>query len=643
MWILSKPLMNGRGSLLRRYSVERAVERAAELKHFNKSLLADTASCLRLGWLNRRYNKRGNFTTFEQFLATQGDRFEEYVVKRMFPNDTINGNDTDNNRDADTVADTVRTIDSRDGSEGHRKTLELLSDASVSTVLQPTFHHPPYTARGDVLHRSEQDGPWTLYEMKSSTSSSVSRKVPDLAFTYNLAKKSVPNLGDAMLVTVRSGKEEGEGGKKLFQVHNLTSLVREEIERLEDPPPSLTSLEYLESVTSSPDPPPPVPQPKCGNCDYFTSSCFPEVKGKNSIWEYKRLGTKKFSKMAESSFLATDADVRMLSDTHLKHLKSITSGSPVVDLGLGKALGSITKDCFYLDFEAVNPLFPLDGSEGGKPYEQQVTQYSLHYVKRADVGHGVGSGGGSSTGSGTDYAVIRIKEEDSEHSEFLIRDVSEYEDLVDSLIEKLGEGTESIIVYSSYERTSLNRFAKAFPRKREAISRIIRRLVDLEKIVKLVHLRGFVGRTSIKTVLPALDPTYNDAYEKLKQTSGIGDGGDASAAMCDLIEGRVAGKQEAEDLRRALLEYCRLDSWAMVVVHLEIERIWNAHCSKMDREVGREGRAGAGASKGEVNGFGPGVGDGLELLTVEALKALLREKGLKLGGRKLELIKRLRE
>ncbi|GMH82356.1 hypothetical protein TL16_g09230 [Triparma laevis f. inornata] len=577
-----------------------------------------------MGWLNRRAEKT-KLSTFERFLATQGDRFEEYAVNRLF----VESNDNEDNGDSTTR---TITIESRDASEGHRQTLELLQDPHVMTVLQPAFYHPPFTARGDVLHREGADSPWSLYEIKSSMSSSVNKKVPDLAFTYNLAKKSLPSLGNAMIVTVRGGKgRSGKGGRNgeelaprnLYEVHNLTVAVREEIERLEDPPPSLTSLEYLESVTAYPQPPPPVPLAKCSNCAYFTASCFPEVEGKNSIWEYKRLGGKNFSKMAEKSLLATEADVQMLSATHLKHLKSIKSGAPVLDGGLGKALRAITKDCFYLDFEAVNPLFPLDGSEGnGKPYEQQVTQFSLHYVKRGDY-----SGEGA------------IGEEDSEHFEFLIRDVSEYESLVDSLIEKLGEGSGSIIVYSSYEKTSLNKFIKAFPEKREAISKIIRRLVDLEKVVKLVHIPEFVGRTSIKTVLPALDPTYDDAYKRLMATSGIGDGGGASAAMCDVLEGRIEG-QEGEEVRSALLKYCRLDSWAMVIVHLEIE--------KMFKEFGGVGGGGLGedggfGGKGKVGEEGGGGGDGYEMLTVEALKGHLRKQNKKVGGRKLELIERLRE
>jgi hypothetical protein len=90
--------------------------------------------------------------------------------------------------------------------------------------------------------------------------------------------------------------------------------------------------------------------------------------------------------------------------------------------------------------------------------------------------------------------------------------------------------------------------------------------------------------------------------------------------MTDLLEGRVQG-EEAEIVREALLEYCKLDTWAMFVVHREIARI--------AKEVG--GVEGGGEED-----------DGLTSLTVEALKGLLRAKGENVGGRKRALIERLR-
>ena len=84
------------------------------------------------------------------------------------------------------------------------------------------------------------------------------------------------------------------------------------------------------------------------------------------------------------------------------------------------------------------------------------------------------------------------------------------------------------------------------------------KLFDLEPVVRkgLVH-PAFGGRSSIKVVLPVLAPDLS--YEDLD----IGDGSSAVAAFAELASGAVVGER-IEIARRALLEYCRMDTFAMV-------------------------------------------------------------------------------
>ena len=64
------------------------------------------------------------------------------------------------------------------------------------------------------------------------------------------------------------------------------------------------------------------------------------------------------------------------------------------------------------------------------------------------------------------------------------------------------------------------------------------------------------GSYSIKNVLPALVPklSYNDME--------ISDGGMASNAWLSMWE--IENLEETEKIRKALLEYCKLDTLAMV-------------------------------------------------------------------------------
>lgn len=68
------------------------------------------------------------------------------------------------------------------------------------------------------------------------------------------------------------------------------------------------------------------------------------------------------------------------------------------------------------------------------------------------------------------------------------------------------------------------------------------------------------GRYSIKYVLPALVPQMKNAYSDLKL---IHNGSDAMNAFPLLSE---LNEEDKKEMREALLEYCRLDTLAMVRV-----------------------------------------------------------------------------
>lgn len=92
-------------------------------------------------------------------------------------------------------------------------------------------------------------------------------------------------------------------------------------------------------------------------------------------------------------------------------------------------------------------------------------------------------------------------------------------------------------------------------------------MFDLEPVVRkgLIH-PDFGGRSSIKVVLPVLAPDLS--YADLD----VGDGGSAVAAFAKLASGQVT-QDEIRAVRGALLEYCRLDTLAMVRVLLALRQL----------------------------------------------------------------------
>ena len=81
------------------------------------------------------------------------------------------------------------------------------------------------------------------------------------------------------------------------------------------------------------------------------------------------------------------------------------------------------------------------------------------------------------------------------------------------------------------------------------------------------------GSYSLKRVMPAMVPEYAEAYSNL----AVGGGSEASASFLRLLEraeeqekGQEEGREEEEvarqRVRRHLLEYCALDTLALVKV-----------------------------------------------------------------------------
>jgi predicted RecB family nuclease len=118
----------------------------------------------------------------------------------------------------------------------------------------------------------------------------------------------------------------------------------------------------------------------------------------------------------------------------------------------------------------------------------------------------------------------------------------------------------SIVVYNQqFEAARLDELAAALPEFAERIKNIQSRLWDLLPIVRNhVYHPAFAGSYSLKSVLPALVPEMS--YEGLE----VANGQDAGLAWQVML--RTSDKTERERLRKALLDYCRLDTFALVKI-----------------------------------------------------------------------------
>ena len=188
---------------------------------------------------------------------------------------------------------------------------------------------------------------------------------------------------------------------------------------------------------------------------------------------------------------------------------------------------------YYLDFETIGPAVPK--YDGSRPYQQLVFQYSLH--------------------------VQEISNSEIIHKEQLA-DPSQDPRIgfIEQLIQDCGSSGDIIVYNIGFERGKINDLINVFPDYSNELRGIVNRLKDLmipfqQKWYYTPEMRGSY---SIKYVLPALVPelSYNDL--------DIKEGGTASNTFLSMVNETFEG--DVEETRKQLLEYCKLDTFAMVKI-----------------------------------------------------------------------------
>jgi hypothetical protein len=185
----------------------------------------------------------------------------------------------------------------------------------------------------------------------------------------------------------------------------------------------------------------------------------------------------------------------------------------------------------FLDFETI--AFAIPRWIGTSPYQQIPFQFSAH------IDRGAG---------------------EPEHVEFLSIDGADPRASCAAALASLPADGAVIAWNASFERTCLLKLADHVPDHAPALRSLASRLVDLLPVARRHYYhRDMRGSWSIKAVLPTLAPQLD-----YKQLDGARSGVEAQDAYLEATDPATpAGRRK--DLRRGLLDYCRLDTMAMVV------------------------------------------------------------------------------
>lgn len=216
-----------------------------------------------------------------------------------------------------------------------------------------------------------------------------------------------------------------------------------------------------------------------------------------------------------------------------RQIESVRRRRVVVEPGLGQKLEAVVQPIAFLDFETINPAIPA--WKGCSPYQRVPVQLSCHVLDGKRLKHHAWlANGPADPRTGFARAVLAAC-----------------------------RGAKTVLAYNApFEHAVLRDLADAVPSLSRRLVALSERVVDLLPLVRdHVYHPDFGGSFSLKSVVPALAPELS--YRELSIASGE----HASFELEQLLLGACQSKTELERRRRALLEYCRLDSLGMVAVY----------------------------------------------------------------------------
>jgi hypothetical protein len=405
--------------------------------------------------------------------------------------------------------------------------------AGAPALFEAAFFHDNTLVRVDVL-RGLGRGEWELIEVKSTTSVKPEH-IPDLAVQRHVLEGCGLRVPRAVLMHLNPQCEYPHL-EELFVQEEINAEVQGEQLRV----PEMLER-FRQTLSASTEPAVPV-GPHCEEpyeCP-FKGYCWQGVPPV-SIFDIPRLGSAAKGQLAAQGVLRLE-DLPAeypLTENQARFVKLIRRGRAQIDsASIRVLLATLSFPLYFLDFETDSPAIPR--FPGMRPFQQFPFQFSVHVLQ---------PGG-------------RL-----EHREYLHGDLEDPRPaLARRLVEAIGpEG--SIVAYNAaFERGVLEALARELPSLAEDLLQRAARLWDLLPVFREHYLHpGFGGSASIKRVLPVLVPELS--YEDLE----IGEGAQAQAAWNRLVF--LEECEERSRLSEALLEYCRLDTGAMVEIYRVLSRL----------------------------------------------------------------------
>lgn len=405
----------------------------------------------------------------------------------------------------------------------------------IQNICEASFNYNGLYCAVDILRK--EDGGYAIFEVKSSTHASHIYAV-DIAYQKYVLEHCGLNIVGTYLICINSDYIRGEelNIDELFQIIDMSDDVNNEYQNV---PSILRKAEQIYSLKSEPDVDIGLHCRDPYKCAFW-SYCTKDLPTPN-VFDLYRMGFEKAIKHYKQGQISYNDLMFDGGITNAKQLRQmlhqISEQRPDIDKdGIRDFLDTLSYPIYFLDFETTQAVIPE--YEGIKPYQQIPFQYSLHYIEYE---------GGPLL-----------------HKEFLAESGTDpRRAIAEHLCEDIPMNVCVTAYNKAFECTRLKELAEYFPDLAEHLLNIESNIKDLLVPFQsgYYYNKAMGGSFSIKSVLPALfpdDPALN--YHNLEQ---IHNGGEAMSIFPKIKD---MTPEDATKTRHNLLEYCKLDTYAMVKV-----------------------------------------------------------------------------
>ena len=407
---------------------------------------------------------------------------------------------------------------------------------------QETFIDEDFFCRVDGWWEDPKSSTAHLFEITSSTRVKY-EAIIDLAYQTLIIEATRP-VGTIWLLHlnrdyIRAGELNPD---KLFTLVDVTEQVRSHMAEVK------LQRDQARAVISSRDSDawPNCTRPKTCPCPEI---CHPNLPD-HSVYDLPGLRDTTLALLEKGIIKLADVpETYSLETKQRRMVEAVKTGKPIIDrAALSQVLEKLEFPLCFLDYEAYSSALPL--YDGCRPQQQLVFQYSLHIVP--------------------DRKTL-LDSSEVLHHEFLSFGPGDPSiDLVHHLHTHMPKNGNVVVWNKSFEASRNREMAEGMIDMSKFLLDLNDRMMDLAEVFRLgLYVdKEFHGSWSIKNILPVLVPELS--YKDLE----INKGDKALLAWWDVASGTITEPKAQQKIRSELLEYCQLDTWAMVKVWKKLEEVF---------------------------------------------------------------------